>query len=206
MTNIYDRWHKSHPAPGEEKCGKHRLVPSEAHGVGLRWQVRWKDGDQLRRASFEYIAQAELYAKNLEGAWCLVPKCNKSAVTEPPVLLCADHRELLLQQIGRKKPTVHEPVVYFVRNGSRVKIGWTTNLKGRLSSLSLPASAVATLILGGPEEESFLHGKFARTRLARTEWFDSCEEIDAYIAEHPPAAGTYVGKLFAQVCGGQIAA
>lgn len=41
--SIYDRWHKSRPDPGEEKCRQHKMVPSSAHGQGYRWQVRWRD-------------------------------------------------------------------------------------------------------------------------------------------------------------------
>lgn len=43
--SIYDRWHKSRPDPGEEKCRQHNMVPSSAHGQGDRWQVRWRDED-----------------------------------------------------------------------------------------------------------------------------------------------------------------
>lgn len=49
--SIYDRWHKSRPDLGEEKCRQHRMVPSSAHGQGERWQVRWRDenGKQCKR-------------------------------------------------------------------------------------------------------------------------------------------------------------
>jgi integrase len=49
--SIYDRWHKSRPDSGEEKCRQHNMVPSSAHGQGDRWQVRWRDenGKQCKR-------------------------------------------------------------------------------------------------------------------------------------------------------------
>lgn len=199
MANIYDRWHKSRPAPGELRCAKHRLVPSAEHGLGLRWRVQWTDGGRVRRASFETLAQAEWHADHLAGTWCLVPKCGKSAATEPPVLLCADHRDMLVQQATRKKPKVHEPVVYFIRNGSRIKIGWTTNLRQRLSSLSLPASAVELLVPGGPSEENALHGRFSAARIGRTEWFEATEAIEAFIDAHEPGAGTHAGRLLTRI-------
>ena len=53
---VYDRWHKSRPAPGEEPCREHsrgntKLYPSADHGKGDRWQVRWRDetGNQRKR-------------------------------------------------------------------------------------------------------------------------------------------------------------
>jgi integrase len=48
---VYDRWHKSRPAPDEPRCGQHKMVPSADHGKGERWQVRWRDenGRQCKR-------------------------------------------------------------------------------------------------------------------------------------------------------------
>jgi hypothetical protein len=202
VTSIGDRWHLARPPAGAKTCGKHKgKVPSAEHGIGLRWQVRWKDGDRPRKANFETWIEAEWHAAHLAGTWCLVPKCGRSAITEPPVLLCGDHRDMIVQQATRKKPKVHEPVVYFIRNGQRVKIGWTTNLRQRLSSLSLPSSAVALLVLGGPEEENALHKRFGLTRIARTEWFETTEAIETYIVRHQPGPDNYAGKLLAQVCG-----
>lgn len=47
---VYDRWHLSHPQPGDKPC-EHRdrirgqLYPSADHGKGKRWQVRWHDAE-----------------------------------------------------------------------------------------------------------------------------------------------------------------
>lgn len=184
MAQVADSWHKSRPAGGETPCAEHGLVPSARHGQGRRWQVRWLDGGHHRHANFEKRWDAEQYLKRLGAAWCIVPKCGSSAVTEPPVLLCADHRDLLLAQLGRKRPNVHDPIVYFIRNGSRIKIGWTTNLTARLSSLALPRSAVELRLDGGPELETVMHARFARARVGRTEWFEATAELEAFIARH----------------------
>ena len=49
--SIYDRWHKSCPDLGAERCRQHKMVPSSVHGQGDRWQVRWRDenGKQCKR-------------------------------------------------------------------------------------------------------------------------------------------------------------
>ena len=54
--SVYDRWHKSRPAPGDEPCREHskgrtKLYPAADHGKGDRWQVRWRDetGQQRKR-------------------------------------------------------------------------------------------------------------------------------------------------------------
>jgi len=182
MGQVADSWHKSRPDNREIPCAEHGLVPTARHGRGMRWQARWRDGAHQRHANFAKRWDAEQHLKHLGAAWCIVPRCGSSAVTEPPVLLCADHRDLLLSQLGRKRPNVHAPLVYFIRNGSRVKIGWTTNLRGRLSSLALPATAVAATTPGGPDEERGIHRKFARARVGRTEWFEASPEIEAFIA------------------------
>ncbi|MEE2041920.1 GIY-YIG nuclease family protein [Nocardiopsis tropica] len=77
----------------------------------------------------------------------------------------------------------HEEVVYFIANGGRVKIGFTSNLPGRLRSLSLRPDNVLTAIGGGVEVERALHGHFASHRRGNTEWFDLAPEIVRYITE-----------------------
>ena len=202
MASIRDLWHKSKPGPDEPRCAEHGKVPTDRHGrIGKRWLVRWVDGGQERAVCFAKRVDAEWHLNHLAGAWCLVPRCGTIAVTEPPVLLCGDHRDLLVQQVTRKRPKVHDPVVYFIRNGSRVKIGWTTNLKVRLSNLSLPVSAVALLMPGGPPEEDMLHRKFRRTRVGGTEWFDNSDAIEDYIAQHQPEPDAWVAALLTQVRG-----
>src|SRR5690348_15631784 len=78
---------------------------------------------------------------------------------------------------------VHGARVYFVRNGDRVKIGYTTNLRGRLDALCLRAEAVLLLLEGGKDLESALHRYFAGHRVPNTEWFRYTGEIKTYISE-----------------------
>lgn len=55
--SVYDRWHKRRPQPGDIPCKEHSrgittlLYPSTQHGIGDRWQVRWRDenGKQCKR-------------------------------------------------------------------------------------------------------------------------------------------------------------
>ena len=202
MARIRDLWHKARPDGGEPRCAEHNKVPTLRHGRGdARWLACWQDGGRERARAFVRRGEAEWFLAHLSGIFCLVYRCGKSAVTEPPVLLCADHRDMIVQQVTRRRPKVHEPVVYFIRNGSRVKIGWTTNLRKRLESLSLPPSAVELLIPGGPAEEDMLHRRFRRTRVGRSEWFERCEAIDAYIAQNQPKPGAFPDRLLTQIRG-----
>lgn len=182
MANVKDGWHKSRPEPGDEKCTEHGLAPTAQHNQGKRWLVQWRDGTVSRKVKFAKRADADRFLGRLGGTWCIVPKCGYTAVTEPPVLLCRDHVDMLMLQLKRQRPSVHDPLVYFIRNGTRIKIGWTTNLKSRLSSLSLPAGSVALTVPGGPQTEDEMHRRFARARVGRSEWFEAVAELEEFIA------------------------
>lgn len=58
---IYDRWHKSRPKPDEPKCKcRPAKVPTADHGVGKRWQVRWRDdAGQQQKLNFDTKPAAE---------------------------------------------------------------------------------------------------------------------------------------------------
>lgn len=71
-------------------------------------------------------------------------------------------------QIPAKK---HSPLVYFIRNGNRIKIGTTTELKRRIRTLALRSENVALLLSGDVRLERDLHRKFAALRVGNTEWF-----------------------------------
>ncbi|KUJ35954.1 hypothetical protein ACZ90_70630 [Streptomyces albus subsp. albus] len=75
----------------------------------------------------------------------------------------------------------HAPVVYFLLNGSRVKIGYTRSLVTRLRALALGESAVVLLLSGGRQLESALHAEFAATRVKGTEWFEITAPLLRYI-------------------------
>lgn len=85
---------------------------------------------------------------------------------------------------------VHDSVVYFLANGGRVKIGYSTNLRSRLSSLALRSDSLLLALQGGPELERALHAHFTEYRNGTTEWFELAPEIFRYIAAPHPATDT----------------
>jgi hypothetical protein len=182
--------------------GKQRRSPGQGGvyayqtGAGQRWRIKCvvtrEDGTkrEINRRGFRTESSAHTALRNIlaglaeetrpTGWDCLVLSCYERAVTRAPVLLCADHRDLLLAQYGNRKRT-HEPLVYILRNGNRAKIGWTTNLKRRIEQLSLPPSAVMATMPGGPAEEAELHARFASSRVHdRYEWFEVTPELEAF--------------------------
>ena len=65
----------------------------------------------------------------------------------------------------------HAPLVYFIRNGNRMKIGTTTDLKRRIRTLALRQENVTLLVNGDHRRERAFHKQFADLRIGRTEWF-----------------------------------
>jgi hypothetical protein len=66
----------------------------------------------------------------------------------------------------------HAPIVYFLRNGDRVKIGVSQNIKRRVAALSLRPSDVVRAEHGDQEHERAQHLRFTGLRIGDTEWFE----------------------------------
>lgn len=79
-------------------------------------------------------------------------------------------------------------MIYFIRSddGSKIKIGWTGDLKRRLPELSSQFDCkfeVLAIADGRLNEESSLHDKFAKFRIER-EFFEPSDELLDYIKEN----------------------
>lgn len=80
----------------------------------------------------------------------------------------------------------HDPLVYFVRNGSLVKIGTTVNLKKRMRKLSMSMANVLRTEPGGQEVERSFHQRFADYREGNREWFRLEGALAEFLGVHPP--------------------
>lgn len=76
----------------------------------------------------------------------------------------------------------HEPLVYFIRHGDRVKIGTTTDLRKRVVGLSLRVDNVALILPGDAEVEHAYHRRFDALRVGDTEWFTDEPPLSDFIA------------------------
>ncbi|MGW9031477.1 GIY-YIG nuclease family protein [Streptomyces sp. NPDC055722] len=114
----------------------------------------------------------------------LAPALDKPRDIERPETRDAETVRLVLSaraaEVDLSGP--HDDRVYFIRNGERVKIGYTSNLRNRLWSFGLRVDAVALLLTGDKRLERALHRYFALHRIANTEWFHCVPEVDSYIA------------------------
>ena len=72
-------------------------------------------------------------------------------------------------------------VVYYVRIGDHVKIGYTQDLHRRLGDLRLDPDAVMAVEPGGPDLERCRHLQFADERVGRRENFNPSRRLLAHI-------------------------
>ncbi|MFI9296774.1 GIY-YIG nuclease family protein [Streptomyces gardneri] len=99
--------------------------------------------------------------------------------------------------------TTHPPVVYFLTNGDRIKIGTSRNIRARVGALSLRPRNASLLLNGDRELERALHHAFTAHRLGTSEWFVAHPDIQAFIKakagtepEDPPAtAATFKARI-----------
>jgi hypothetical protein len=77
----------------------------------------------------------------------------------------------------------HGPLVYFLSNGTRVKIGTSQNLKRRIDTLCLRPDDLLFALHGDQRTERALHDRFAAQRVTNTEWFEIAGTLAEYIAE-----------------------
>lgn len=80
------------------------------------------------------------------------------------------------------KQSTHPSVVYFLANGNRVKIGTSTNLRSRVSALSLRRNDALLVLDGDHNLEADLHRIFNDDRVGGTEWFTLSPLLQSFIA------------------------
>lgn len=88
----------------------------------------------------------------------------------------------------------HGPVVYFADSGARIKIGFSTNLRNRIRSLSLQEKDIVLLLQGGLTLERALHDTFAKERIDSTEWFTKSDRLMTFIRSKQASLGQQQGK------------
>lgn len=136
---------------------------------------------------------------------CCWPKCQKPAVEAVP--MCTAHLFIAHAQYGvilngmtTFNPAPQQPapepitpapprhgVVYYLRSGGYIKIGWASDLGKRMRSYP-PDSLLLATHPGTKADESAAHRKFAVHRTHGREWFAMVaplmQHIDRVRAEH----------------------
>ena len=110
-----------------------------------------------------------------------VPLCDRHAIDIYRKVKAAIEDEARFERSQRivSMPSRTVPgVVYFVELGSRIKIGFSTNLKSRLQTV--PAERVLATMPGTMDDEKAMHERFRDCRVHR-EWFAKSPELLAFI-------------------------
>lgn len=74
-----------------------------------------------------------------------------------------------------------DSVVYYVRIGGYIKIGYTTKLRERMRSLRVDPDALLAIEPGGRDEERRAHAWFAPERIGRWENFEPSARLLAHV-------------------------
>lgn len=178
------------------------------------WQSRIDFAEAEREAwkSRAIAAETQLrlakkaLSRSVAPGECASVDCSERIHSYATVPLCADHlraahvdMELIWADQARHEPEklpaeVRERleyrrpwVVYYIRMGSRVKIGRTVDLAKRMKTFAAhPDQLLAVepgVIVEGVDRETQRHREFAHLRVAGMELFEDAPELRAHIAE-----------------------
>lgn len=106
---------------------------------------------------------------------------SKRVPKEPPPSIPTGPLGDVVEDVQALFGKAHAPIVYFLRNGSRVKIGVSQNLRRRVAALSLRPDDVIRVVHGHAEYERLMHRRFADLRVDDTEWFELRGTLAEYL-------------------------
>lgn len=154
---------------------------------------------------------------------CCVPTCYAEALEDAPFPICMRHMRQVFRYfdgytevakqifnsqraIDSARPPKQRPSgsehdqVYYLRVGEFIKIGYSANIKQRLSQMRLNADAVLATEPGGRDLERLRHQQFTHLRQGRREDFETAADLLSHVAmvrEHfgPPRITTWQGAV-----------
>jgi len=150
-------------------------------------EVHAKRAEQMAVAKVERERERYAWNQPVEPPQVTVSRATPEALPTPPkpqpVLEPAGPVGEEIEDFDDLFTASHAPVVYFLRNGTRVKIGTTRNLRPRVARLALRPDNVIRVEHGGQDYEQSLHARFDAYRVGNTEWFELRGELADYLGE-----------------------
>lgn len=114
-------------------------------------------------------------------AWQVAMRYREAILAREEIERRKRSERLDSQELERQGNPKGESLVYYVRIGGYIKIGFSARLKNRL--VSLRADSLLAVEPGGPELERERHREFAAERIdLRRENFRPSERLEAHIA------------------------
>lgn len=132
---------------------------------------------------------------------CVWPGCREWISEWPQIHLCDAHVGVVVDHARSRgprvavrpatqqeaKPKSTDGVIYYVRSGGHIKIGWTTDLHKRMRTYP-PDSVLLAHHPGTRKDEHQVHTRFAVHRTHGREWYalvpPLLEHIRAVVREH----------------------
>lgn len=157
---LWFAWIQSFQLPPEDQKVVDALAAEESRLANEAWTARIERERQVRL--HKALAQVRRYT----AAPTVEPESPSEAASQWDV------------PSGK-----HDPLVYFICNGNRIKIGTTTEIRRRIRTLALRPEHVLLLLPGTQTLERALHKRFADLRDGNTEWFQHAGALTQYITE-----------------------
>lgn len=152
------------------------VIPLERHLTYCRWPgCRVEPIDTqlpLCERHFTYIGERFMDERSVLG--------SKYVRAAQPAL--EERREAVRERAQRVADTqADRSVVYYVRIGDHVKIGYTCRLPQRLSALRVDRDALLAVEPGSRDEEAKRHEQFTAERQGRRENFNPSRRLLAHV-------------------------
>jgi len=160
------------------------------------WKQRAEDLDaRLAETQLKLFHLAELMVRGDTDVICSASGCIGPTVPGIDARICSFHLwqaiaayrddldsvPVVLREFIKRTPM--PSVTYYVRTHEHIKIGFTTNLKDRLTHLSIRPDSVLAVEPGGRDVETQRHIQFASLRVPRTELFAIDDALLAHIEQ-----------------------
>ena len=132
-----------------------------------------------------HLAVAADWAQRHDGVTDVLPDAcrlcgSRVGVRYPSGWICAVCEWSVGQTVDGELPPARVDVVYYLRNGDRVKIGTTANPRQRFAAIW--HEEVLAFERGDRALEQRRHAQFAADRFAGSEWFMLSTELTQHIA------------------------
>lgn len=132
-----------------------------------------------------HLAVAADWAQRNDGVTDVLPDAcrlcgSRLGVRYPSGWICAVCEWSVGQTVDGELPPARVDVVYYLRNGDRVKIGTTANPRQRFAAIW--HEEVLAFERGDRALEQRRHAQFAADRFAGSEWFTLSTELAQHIA------------------------
>ena len=181
-------------------------------------QVRFDVSKRRPRWQPPYTIPAEARERR-----CVWPRCPKTRYAGSP--LCASHLEIAhsvwsIERAGKINPPIEieasplpapkpvDGIVYFIRSGGYIKIGWTSNLDKRMKAYP-PDTTLLAVMPGTRKDERAIHKRFAHLLTHGREWFPLAPQITEYIGQvtrqhGPPPTVDFAAKQATRIVGPRL--